>query len=405
MKDEEAKKAIMETLHRASKMDLDEVVKEVETPSQNEKNTSQSNTEQFDPAYASIVPRQDAPRFPEPSEKIVISVDELSDFIKKLESMKQPDLKAAIASLYGKNKMFEQWYNVVKSEWERAVKSGASWVSIPAPPPLYDPEEVKYYKELFKLMAPFYLLNSVQQQGQTSPSITELTKAVKDLRDMAKEEQKKIKLKIGDQELEVEPEFALMYYTMFGGSKKSEQSEYVIIKDPDGRERQIPKDIYLVETVKELFEKGKEKEEPSGVEEEKLTGKLLSTINSLTNTLTKLSERIDKLEEKLAQSSGIKALLDNVNTLIELKTKLNTLFGEKKDNNKELLEILLKSGEEKKKEESFDIDMAMEKARQQGMYVERLVVEESKKKEEEKEKVEEKENEDVKKEEEGKKNE
>jgi len=387
--DKEAKRVIMETIFQASKKDLDDVLAEVEERRAAREEQEEHEVEKFDPSYASIVkvPRYEPPRFPEPTEKIVMSVDELGDFIQKLESMKPAELKAALANLYGKNKMFEQWYNTVKSEWEKAVKSGASWVSIPTPPqlPAFDREDLGYYKEFFKLIAPFYLLNTIsgQNQEQKATSITELTNAVKTLRDMVKEEEKKIKINVNGQEIEVEPELALMYHALFGGGQKSSQTDYVVIKDPDGSERHVPKDIYLIETFRELLKKTEKEKEQEHPQPDRLTSQLLSTVDKLTGTLNKLAERIEKLEEKVERKNSISTLLESVEALAKLKNQLDLIFGGKKDDsNDELIRMLLISEKGESKEKGIDIDLAMEKARQQGMYVERLISQQERQSEE-----------------------
>jgi hypothetical protein len=274
---------------------------------------------------------------------------------------------------------------------EKAVKSGASWVSIPIPPYLssFDKEDIGYYKEIFKLLAPFYVLRTIGGQSldqeQKSPTITDLVNAVRTLKDMAKGEEKKIKININGQEIEVDPELALIYHAMFGSGQKSGQTDYVVIKDPDGSERHVPKDLYLVETFREMWKREKEeKEQEQPQVPDRLTSQLLSTVDKLTGTLNKLTERIEKLEEKVEKSNSLSTLLESVQTLAQLKNQLDLIFGGgKKDNsNEELIKMLLAGDKgEEKRESSIDIDLAMEKARQQGMYVERLIQRESEKEE------------------------
>jgi len=346
----------------------------------------------YDPAYQSIQtvnqPTIDLPEIPEPPQYITVNIDELAQFLKAIEQMKLPELRSNLAQYYLKHEQMRRWVDTVRNLYDTARKSGITKLLIPCPPITnITTSEDPTMKEFLKVLAPIIALKELGRGEEVkNPSITEIVNAVREIKNMSEGEvKKKIKLNLGDfGEVEVEPEFALLYYTMLGHSN---QGEYVVIEKPDGSKEHIPKDLYILQLVKDVVKK-EEKKEKEGEEGEGITGKLLKTIESLSNTISSLSKRLDELEAKI-KDKGLRGLLDDVNTLLELKTKLNELFGDgsKSDKYERLVALLAGQTPVKENEEKTDkIDMMMQKSRQMSeQMLKPKSVDEVKEKKEEKE--------------------
>ena len=339
---------------------------------ENQENVTNNETdrvEYYDPAYGSIQ-RVDLPQIPEPPKYITVDIDELSQFLKAIEQMKLPELRSSMAQMYLKHEQMKKWVDSIKDLYEAARMQGQTKLLIPYPP--INPQQLTQesdpvMREFFKVLAPIVALKELGgSEGKNDVTINDIVNAVRTIKDMADSERKSKMVKInveGLGDIEVTPEFALLYYTMTS-TQSSTPTDYVIIERSDGSREHVPKDLYILQFFKEITSK---KKEEKGEKDESLTGKLLKTIESLSNAISNLSKRLDDLEKRMESKKGsLEDVTEMVEQIVRLRDSLNLLFGDessKKEDKYELIKLLASSKEEEEKKVD-DIDARIQRARQ-----------------------------------------
>ena len=329
-----------------------------------------AKVEPYDPVHGDPATVTTA-ELPYPPMYVTVNVDELSDLVSFLEGMKPHQLKSEVVKWYFKTQSLQQWADYVRHQYAMARQKGLREVNIPIPP-MREDEDAKVMKELMKVMSPIMALKTIlggesEREGQGG-NIKEVVEAVKTLKEMSESKPKVVRVRDEDLgELEVPLEIALLLK-----SKEKNQGDVIVVENPDGTKKYVPRDIYIMELMmSQKKEEQKVEKPPQESNESKLVAQLLKTVESLANTQSAIIHEINELKRKMG-SGGLKESLREV---LELKTLFDQLFERKEVDKEELVEVeklktlraILESKktededeeEGKKKEENYDAIMQL----------------------------------------------
>ena len=329
-----------------------------------------AKVEPYDPVHGDPATVTTA-ELPYPPMYVTVNVDELSDLVSFLEGMKPHQLKSEVVKWYFKTQSLQQWADYVRHQYAMARQKGLREVNIPIPP-MREDEDAKVMKELMKVMSPIMALKTIlggeSGEGGQGGNIKEVVEAVKTLKEMSESKPKIVRVKDEELgELEVPLEVALLLK-----SKEKNQGDIIVVENPDGTKKYVPRDIYIMELMmSQKKEEQKVERPPQESNESKLVAQLLKTVESLANTQSAIIHEINELKRKMG-SGGLKESLREV---LELKTLFDQLFERKEVDKGELVEVeklktlraILESKkseeedeeERKKKEENYDAIMQL----------------------------------------------
>ena len=329
-----------------------------------------AKVEPYDPVHGDPATVTTA-ELPYPPMYVTVNVDELSDLVSFLEGMKPHQLKSEVVKWYFKTQSLQQWADYVRHQYAMARQKGLREVNIPIPP-MREDEDAKVMKELMKVMSPIMALKTIlggeSGEGGQGGNIKEVVEAVKTLKEMSESKPKIVRVRDEELgELEVPLEVALLLK-----SKEKNQGDIIVVENPDGTKKYVPRDIYIMELMmSQKKEEQKVERPPQESNESKLVAQLLKTVESLANTQSAIIHEINELKRKMG-SGGLKESLREV---LELKTLFDQLFERKEVDKEKLVEVeklktlraILESkktleedeDERKKKEENYDAIMQL----------------------------------------------
>ena len=330
----------------------------------------EAKVEPYDPVHGDPATVTTA-ELPYPPMYVTVNVDELSDLVSFLEGMKPQQLKSEVVKWYFKTQSLQQWADYVRNQYALARQKGLREVNIPIPP-MREDEDAKVMKELMKVMSPIMALKTIlggeSGEGGQGGNIKEVVEAVKTLKEMSESKPKIVRVRDEELgELEVPLEVALLLK-----SKEKNQGDIIVVENPDGTKKYVPRDIYIMELMmSQKKEEQKVERPPQETNESKLVAQLLKTVESLANTQSAIIHEINELKRKIG-SGGLKESLREV---LELKSLFDQLFERKEVDKEELVEVeklktlraILESKksededeeERKKKEENYDAIMQL----------------------------------------------
>jgi len=336
----------------------------------NPETESSARVEPYDPIQGDPATVTTA-ELPYPPMYVTVNVDELSDLVSFLEGMKPHQLKSEVVKWYFKTQSLQQWADYVRHQYAMARQKGLREVNIPIPP-MQENEDAKVMKELMKVMSPIMALKTIlggeSGEGGQGGNIKEVVEAVKTLKEMSESKPKIVRVRDEELgELEVPLEVALLLK-----SKEKNQGDVIVVENPDGTKKYVPRDIYIMELMMSQKKEEQKVEKPvQESNESKLVAQLLKTVESLANTQSAIIHEINELKRKMS-SGGLKESLEEI---LELKKLFDQLFERREVDKGELVEVeklktlraILENKktededeeEKKKKEENYDAIMQL----------------------------------------------